>query len=175
MPRICACQRKLTRTRGRAERLATHLWWPTAPRLRTLTPSSQTMTSPTRCFGRGKQLGLRVGTAHGSMHALQRGPRGAAFSLLPCSCAWLVTRTAVSTKQTWLVEPPLQAFAYFDKDHDRALTRAEMQSSVLAVFKERKNMAASLEVRRMGRVSCVCAVGVQSRACVCARGCQGQL
>eukprot|EP00775_Hariotina_reticulata_P008975 gene8975-9150_t len=37
-----------------------------------------------------------------------------------------------------------QAFAFFDKDNDASLTLKEMKDSVTAVFKERKNMAASL-------------------------------
>ncbi|KIY94341.1 hypothetical protein MNEG_13621, partial [Monoraphidium neglectum] len=45
-----------------------------------------------------------------------------------------------------------RAFAYFDKDNDAAITADEMRSSVVAVFKERRNMAASLEVRRRKRV-----------------------
>lgn len=40
---------------------------------------------------------------------------------------------------------PQKAFAYFDKDFDGVLTADEVRSSVVAVFKERKNMAASLE------------------------------
>eukprot|EP00879_Flechtneria_rotunda_P028579 GHRR01030738.1.p1 GENE.GHRR01030738.1~~GHRR01030738.1.p1 ORF type:complete len:100 (-),score=19.35 GHRR01030738.1:814-1113(-) len=40
-----------------------------------------------------------------------------------------------------------QAFAYFDKDNDAALTIREMKDSVTAIFKERKNMSASLKVR----------------------------
>jgi small-conductance mechanosensitive channel len=38
-----------------------------------------------------------------------------------------------------------QAFAYFDKDFDGVLTAAEVRSSVMAIFDERRNMAASLE------------------------------
>jgi hypothetical protein len=37
-----------------------------------------------------------------------------------------------------------QAFVFFDKDNDASLTLKEMKDSVTAVFKERKNMAASL-------------------------------
>lgn len=45
--------------------------------------------------------------------------------------------------------PPLwQAFTYFDKDNDAQLTVREMKDSVVAVFKERKNMAHSLKVSR---------------------------
>jgi Ca2+-binding EF-hand superfamily protein len=44
-------------------------------------------------------------------------------------------------------QPP-KAFAYFDKDNDAQLTVREMKDSVTAVFKERKNMAHSLKVRR---------------------------
>eukprot|EP00883_Tetradesmus_obliquus_P002966 jgi/Sobl393_1/1317/SZX72877.1 len=38
-----------------------------------------------------------------------------------------------------------QAFSYFDKDNDAQLTVREMKDSVVAVFKERKNMAHSLK------------------------------
>lgn len=57
-----------------------------------------------------------------------------------------------------------QAFAYFDKDFDGVLTVSEMKSSVVAIFKERKNMAASLEVGDRDHTAAVDCDHV-SRAC----------